>query len=100
MAGVSKIPFGKLKNGGHVRVIVVKDDAGLDKIGFEYLDGRVSRQQAAGELPVDENAEPFPWPDTPASRATSARVAGPDFFDATSLIYDDLVDACRLFMPR
>jgi hypothetical protein len=34
----------------------------------EYLDGRVSRQQAAGELPVDENAEPFPWPDTPASR--------------------------------
>jgi ketosteroid isomerase-like protein len=34
----------------------------------EYLDGRVSRQQAAGELPVDEQAEPFPWPDTPESR--------------------------------
>lgn len=34
----------------------------------EYLDGRVSRQQAAGELPVDEAAEPFPWPDTPESR--------------------------------
>lgn len=34
----------------------------------EYLDGRVSRLQAAGELPVDEAAEPFPWPDTPESR--------------------------------
>lgn len=30
----------------------------------EYLDGRVSRMQAAGELPVDEFSEPFPWPDT------------------------------------
>lgn len=34
----------------------------------EYLDGRVSRMQAKGELPVDEEAEPFPWPDTPESR--------------------------------
>ncbi len=30
----------------------------------EYLDGRVSRMQAKGELPVDEFAEPYPWPDT------------------------------------
>ena len=34
--------FGKLKNGGHVRVIVVKDEAGEDKLGFEYLDGPVT----------------------------------------------------------
>jgi hypothetical protein len=34
----------------------------------EYLDGRVSRMQAKRELPVDEAAEPFPWPDTPESR--------------------------------
>ncbi|MCC5021600.1 MAG: hypothetical protein J6386_01750 [Candidatus Synoicihabitans palmerolidicus] len=34
----------------------------------EYLDGRVSRMQAKGELPVDEQAEPYPWPDTQESR--------------------------------
>jgi len=34
----------------------------------EYLDGRVSRLQAKGELGVDDTAEPFPWPDTPESR--------------------------------
>ncbi len=37
-----EVLFGKLKNGGHVRVIVVKDDAGKDKIGFEYLEGPVT----------------------------------------------------------
>lgn len=34
----------------------------------EYLDGRVSRTQAKDLLPVDDKAEPFPWPDTPESR--------------------------------
>jgi len=33
------------------------------RVWKEYLDGRVSRLQAKGELPVDEFAEPFPWPD-------------------------------------
>jgi len=28
----------------------------------EYLDGRVSRMQIAGELPLEEGEEPFPWP--------------------------------------
>ncbi len=28
----------------------------------EYLDGRVSRMQIAGNLSLDEGAEPFPWP--------------------------------------
>ena len=27
-----------------------------------YLDGRVSRMQIAGELPLEEGALPFPWP--------------------------------------
>lgn len=31
----------------------------------EYLDGRVSRMQMTGELPVDEGAEPYPWPSEP-----------------------------------
>ena len=34
----------------------------------EYLDGRVSRMQGKGELPVQEESEPYPWPDTPESR--------------------------------
>lgn len=33
------------------------------RVWKEYLDGRVSRLQAKGELPVDEFAEPYPWPD-------------------------------------
>ena len=28
----------------------------------EYLDGRVSRMQIAGNLSLEEGAEPFPWP--------------------------------------
>jgi len=37
-----EVLFGKLKAGGHVRVIVVKDEAGADKLGFEYLEGPVT----------------------------------------------------------
>ncbi len=37
-----EVLFGKLKTGGHVRVIVVKDESGAEKLGFEYLDGRVT----------------------------------------------------------
>src|SRR5207237_8220485 len=37
-----EVLFGKLKAGGHVRVVVVKDEeSGLDKLGFEYLEGPV-----------------------------------------------------------
>jgi ATP-dependent Clp protease ATP-binding subunit ClpA len=34
--------FGKLKGGGHVRVIVQKDEQGADALGFEFLDGPVT----------------------------------------------------------
>jgi ATP-dependent Clp protease ATP-binding subunit ClpA len=37
-----EVLFGKLKGGGHVRVVVVKDEAGKDKIGFEYVEGPVT----------------------------------------------------------
>src|SRR5499433_2541639 len=37
-----EVLFGKLKGGGHVRVITVKDEAGAEKLGFEYLDGPVT----------------------------------------------------------
>jgi ATP-dependent Clp protease ATP-binding subunit ClpA len=37
-----EVLFGKLKSGGHVRVIVDKDENGRDKLGFEFLDGPIT----------------------------------------------------------
>ncbi len=37
-----EVLFGHLKSGGHVRVIVDKDENGRDKLGFEYLDGPIT----------------------------------------------------------
>ena len=37
--------FGRLKNGGHVRVIVKKDETGRDTLGFEYPEGPVTPKQ-------------------------------------------------------
>jgi ATP-dependent Clp protease ATP-binding subunit ClpA len=37
-----EVLFGKLKNGGHVRVIVIKDEAGNEKLGFEFVEGPVT----------------------------------------------------------
>src|SRR5438445_7248510 len=38
-----EVLFGKLKSGGHVRVIVVADEeTGANKLGFEYLEGPVT----------------------------------------------------------
>lgn len=52
---VGTVAIGEVRDG---RILVLK----------EYLDGRVSRLQEAGELPLDEAEPPFPWPDTPESR--------------------------------
>ena len=37
-----EVLFGHLKNGGHVRVVVEKDENGRDKLGFQFLDGPVT----------------------------------------------------------
>src|SRR5690348_6773474 len=37
-----EVLFGKLKGGGHVKVILTQAEAGIDKLGFEYLDGPVT----------------------------------------------------------
>jgi len=41
-----EVLFGKLKDGGHVRVVLLTDEPVLgipqEKIGFEYLDGPVT----------------------------------------------------------
>jgi ATP-dependent Clp protease ATP-binding subunit ClpA len=57
-----EVLFGKLKNGGHVRVIVVKDEeTGAKKLGFEFLDG-----------PVTPKPEKLPQP-KPKRRSGSPR---------------------------
>jgi ATP-dependent Clp protease ATP-binding subunit ClpA len=37
-----EVLFGKLKGGGHVKVIHIKDEAGVEKLGFEFLDGPIT----------------------------------------------------------
>jgi ATP-dependent Clp protease ATP-binding subunit ClpA len=37
-----EVLFGKLKDGGHVKVVVLKDETGRDALGFEYLEGPVT----------------------------------------------------------
>jgi ATP-dependent Clp protease ATP-binding subunit ClpA len=37
-----EVLFGHLKSGGHVRVIVTKDEDGRDKLGFEFLEGPIT----------------------------------------------------------
>jgi ATP-dependent Clp protease ATP-binding subunit ClpA len=37
-----EVLFGRLKDGGHVKVVVQKDETGRDALGFEYLDGPVT----------------------------------------------------------
>jgi hypothetical protein len=34
----------------------------------EYLDGRVSKLQMEGDLPIDEGETPFPWPPEPGPK--------------------------------
>ncbi|MBN8919794.1 MAG: ATP-dependent Clp protease ATP-binding subunit ClpA, partial [Rhizobiales bacterium] len=50
-----EVLFGKLKNGGHVRVIVGKDEAGADELAFEFLDGPVTPR--AEKLPEPRRAK-------------------------------------------
>jgi ATP-dependent Clp protease ATP-binding subunit ClpA len=37
-----EVLFGKLKDGGHVSVILIKDEDGKEKLGFDYLEGPVT----------------------------------------------------------
>ncbi len=57
---------GKRSAVGTVATGIVKD--GKLYVVKEYLDGRVSRQQEAGELPLEEGEEPFPWPLVPKAK--------------------------------
>jgi ATP-dependent Clp protease ATP-binding subunit ClpA len=46
-----EVLFGHLKGGGHVRVVVTKDEDGRDKLGFEFLEGPVTPKPE--KLPLD-----------------------------------------------
>jgi ATP-dependent Clp protease ATP-binding subunit ClpA len=52
-----EVLFGKLKGGGHVRVVLVNDEAtALDKIGFEFVEGPVTPKPE--KLPVTRKRKP------------------------------------------
>jgi ATP-dependent Clp protease ATP-binding subunit ClpA len=51
-----EVLFGRLRNGGHVRVVVVKDEGGRDRLGFEYVEGPV--QPKAEKVPEQKRAKP------------------------------------------
>jgi ATP-dependent Clp protease ATP-binding subunit ClpA len=54
-----EVLFGQLKGGGHVRVILVKDEAtAKDKIGFEFVEGPVTPKPE--KLPGARKRKPKP----------------------------------------
>ncbi len=77
-----EVLFGKLKRGGHVRVVVEKDEKGEDRIGFEFLDGPVTpkperlpapgRKRAASRKPRPKSPPKSPpKPDRPGGSGGS-----------------------------
>jgi ATP-dependent Clp protease ATP-binding subunit ClpA len=80
-----EVLFGKLKGGGHVRVVLVKDEAAADdtqeKIGFEYVEGPVTpkpeklpgtRKRTTPRKP--KSGGPSGGPKGPASRGPLVKV--------------------------
>src|SRR5580765_6639182 len=57
-----EVLFGHLKAGGHVRVVVDKDEEGRDKLGFQFLEG-----------PVTPKPEKLPTPKPKAKRRAAPR---------------------------
>ena len=65
-----EVLFGRLKGGGHVRVVVVTDEAGNSKLGFEYPDGPVKPRQE--KLPEPRRAKAKRW-STPRRKPSGPR---------------------------
>jgi len=60
-----EVLFGHLKSGGHVRVIVDKDEQDRDKLGFQFLDGPVTPKPEKLPAPkpkVKRRSPPRPKP--------------------------------------
>jgi len=61
-----EVLFGRLRSGGHVRVILIKDETGHEKLGFEYLEG-----------PVRPKPEKLPEPRAKGRRRAAPRKPKP-----------------------
>jgi ATP-dependent Clp protease ATP-binding subunit ClpA len=75
-----EVLFGKLKDGGHVKVVVVKNE-GRDALGFEYLDGPVTpkpeKLPAGGAKPKRKPPQRKPKP--PSNKGgNGGNSGGPD----------------------
>ena len=61
-----EVLFGKLKDGGHVKVVVLKNEVGRDALGFEYLDGPITpkpeKLPAIGAKPKRKSPQRKPKP--------------------------------------
>jgi ATP-dependent Clp protease ATP-binding subunit ClpA len=72
-----EVLFGKLKGGGHVRVVLVKDEAaaeaGQEKIGFEYVDGPVTPKPEKLPGTRKRNLPRKPKPNGPGGGSKASR---------------------------
>jgi len=65
-----EVLFGKLKAGGHVKVILTRDETGVEKLGFEFLDGPITpkpEQIPGGPKPKRARRKPSKPKGTPPS---------------------------------
>jgi ATP-dependent Clp protease ATP-binding subunit ClpA len=69
-----EVLFGKLKNGGHVRVILLKEENDTGKMGFEYVDGPVTPKPE--KLPDAPRPKAKRRPPKPKSAAPKADDSG------------------------
>jgi ATP-dependent Clp protease ATP-binding subunit ClpA len=53
-----EVLFGRLKDGGHVKVILKKDENGVDALGFEYPEGPVRPKPEVEEEEADAKRAP------------------------------------------
>jgi ATP-dependent Clp protease ATP-binding subunit ClpA len=75
-----EVLFGKLKSGGHVKVILAKEEDGTEKLSFEFLDGPITpkpEQIPGGPKPKRARrkpAKPKGGPSGPSGRGSLPKV--------------------------
>ena len=71
-----EVLFGRLKTGGHVRVVVVIDEAGNSKLSFDYPDGPEKPRQEKLPEPRRLSEAPVLPPSKPSGHAATTRRRG------------------------
>jgi ATP-dependent Clp protease ATP-binding subunit ClpA len=77
-----EVLFGRLKSGGHVRVIVITDENGNSKLAFDYPDGPVKPRpeklpeprRAKKRRPTPRRKPPGPGGNKPPGRGSVPKV--------------------------